>query len=267
MDSVGNVWEGGLFRDLDHYQVVFLKKTPTGYAFDQTPALPASETSCDPNWSGDVSRDAYQVVLERIVGVLCTTTDLEEKRRALMTVNPEEEDVSAAPSLRAAMNLSDVRADPVLRTEIIADLLRSKDTSVLPLAEDELFLTQAEGSLKPNLLFAISSLDPRISVPLLTRALTLPEPEARVSAARFLEYTKSPATVDALLSALDDPDPEVQFAVMQSLGNLTNQYSWRPGTTETNSFWFDCLEHWHEFRERHRRTLSPPSTTEQRRPS
>jgi len=177
--------------------------------------------------------------------------DPEAKRRALMMVN--REDISAAPALKAAMNLSDVRADPGLRTGIIATLLTWKDTSVLPLAEDELFLTQADGTLKSNLLLAISSLDPKISVPLLTRALTLPEPEARVGAARFLEYTKSPAAVDVLLTALDDPDLEVQFAVMQSLGNLTNQYSWRPQTTETNSSWFDCLEHWHEFAERPRR--------------
>jgi len=40
-----------------------------------------------------------------------------------------------------------------------------------------------------------------------------------------LQYTNSQSAIDVRLTDLDDPDGEVQFAVMQSLGNLTN----RPG--------------------------------------
>jgi len=72
-------------------------------------------------------------------------------------------------------------------------------------------------------------------VPLLSRALKLPEADARVGAARFLEYTKSETALDSLLSALDDPDRSVQFAVMQSLGNLTEQHYWRPHTDTAES--------------------------------
>ena len=160
------------------------------------------------------------------------------------------------------MDLPDVKADTVLRTSIISDLLRWKDLTVLSLAEDELFLQSrhTEGYLKSNLLLAVSSLDPQISIPLLRRALRLPETDARVAAARFLEYTHSDTALDALLSALDDPDREVQFAVMQSLGNLTKQYQWRPQTTDTDAAWFACVQRWHEFKEQRHRTLAPSST-------
>jgi HEAT repeat protein len=107
-----------------------------------------------------------------------------------------------------------------------------------------------------NLLLAISSLDPHISVPLLSRALDLPEADARIGAARFLEYTQSDSALDALLGALHDPDSQVQFAVMQSLGNLTGDHEWRPTSdAESDPFWGACLRHWAEFANQ-RRVLS-----------
>ena len=261
VDSLGNVADGGLFAG--GYRVVFLSRTPRGYAFTSpyTPSLPASPASCGPNWPVDPRQDAYHEVLQAILDVLCTSSDLHEKRLALGSLNWAQ-DSSTAPFLKAVMTLPDVNADPVLRTSIIGDLLEWKDVTVLPLAENDLFLPSqhTEAYLKSNLLLAASSLDPKLSVPLLTRALKLPEPEARVGAARFLEYTHSDAALDGLLSALDDPDRDVQFAVMQSLGNLTDQHQWRPNTIEIDARWSACIQHWREFGERRRRALAAPST-------
>jgi hypothetical protein len=259
MDSVVNVGEGGLFAET--YRVVFLKKTQTGYSFVSPyhVSLPAGPTSCRPHWGIDLGQDAYHEVLQKVLDVLCTPSGVEEKRLAVESLNWGE-DSSAAAFLRAAMNLPDVKADPILRTSIIGDLLRWKDLTVLSLAEDDLFLSShTEGYLKSNLLLAASSLDPQISVPLLTRALRLPEPEARLGAARFLEYTHSDTALDGLLSALDDPDRDVQFAVMQSLGNLTSQHQWRPQTTETDAAWFAFVQHWHEFGAQRHLTRAPSS--------
>jgi len=262
MDHLGNVGEGGL--GVDTYRVVFLKNTPTGYVFASPfyASLPASAASCGPRWAIDLGQDAYPEVLQTVLDVLCSSSGVEEKRLAVGVLNGRE-DSSAAPLLKEAMDLPDVKADTVLRTSIISDLLRWKDLTVLALAEDELFLRSrhTEGYLKSNLLLAVSSLDPQISIPLLRRALRLPETDARVTAARFLEYTHSDTTaLDALVSALDDPDREVQFAVMQSLGNLTKQHQWRPQTTETDAAWSACVQHWHEFKEQRHRTLAPSST-------
>jgi hypothetical protein len=247
-DGSGNVAEGNLVSET--FRMVFLRKTRDGYAFaiPYFPSLPASSTRCGPTWHTEVGEDAYHKVLQRVLDILCSTSTAEEKREAL-TVLSWEGDSSAAPFLKAALNLPEVNSDPELRTAILADLLKWKDLSVLPSAENDLFRSSEHvgGNLKSNLLLAISSLDPLVSVPLLTRALRLPEPDARTDAARFLEYTNSDSALDGLLSALDDPDRDVQFAAMQSLGNLTNQHQWRPQTITTDAAWSACMKHWREF--------------------
>jgi len=201
-----------------------------------------------------LGEDAYHKVLQRILELLCTDSTSEEKRASLFVLNWTE-DSAAAPFLKATLNLPIVKSNPTLRMAILSDLLQWKDVSVLPLAEEDLFVQSAQSPFYPksNLVLAISSLDPQVSLPLLARVLKLPEPEERVAAARFLEYTNSQSALDILLSALDDPDREVQFAVMQSLGNLTKQYQWRPTTIDADSHWNACTQHWREF-ETHRKT-------------
>jgi len=250
MDYVGNVAEGGLTAN--SYQIVFLKKAATGYAFVSPffPSLPATPNSCGPSWQIQSDEDPYNRVMQRMLNLLCTASNRDEKRAALWNLNSYE-DSSAAPLLKAALSVPENSSDDVIKSTLLSDLLMWNDLSVLPTAEDELFLPsqQIEGYLKSNLLIAISHLDSQISVPLLTRALRLAEPDARVGAARFLEYTKSETALDSLLSDLDDLDRNVQFAVMQSLGNLTGQHDWRPhtDTTEADPFWTACIIHWREF--------------------
>jgi HEAT repeat protein len=247
VDSVGNVAEGGLAPNT--YRVVFLKKTATGYVFVSPyyPSIPAASKSCGPNWEVQLGGGAYRKVLQRLLDLLCTDSTAEEKQSALFALNWTE-DSSAAPFLKAALTLQNVKSNPTLRMWIVSDLLHWKDLSVLPLAEEDLFNQSVRSPFpKSNLVLAISSLEPQISIPLLARVLKLPEPEERVAAARFLEYTNTQTALDILLSALDDPDREVQFAVMQSLGNLTKQHQWRPATIDSDSHWNTCIHHWHEF--------------------
>jgi hypothetical protein len=247
------------------YRVVFLKKTATGYAFVSPyyPSIPATSKSCEPNWQVQLGEDAYHKVLQRLLDLLCTDSTAEEKQSALFDLNWNE-DSSVAPFLRAALNLPDVKSNRTLRMSIVSDLLHWKDLSALPLAEEDLFDQTVRSPFFPksNLVLAISSLEPQISVPLLGRVLKLPEPEERVAAARFLEYTNSGTAVDILLSALDDPDREVQFAVMQSLGNLTKQHQRRPTTIDPDSHWNACIQHWREF-EAQRKTGTESISTAQ----
>jgi hypothetical protein len=260
-DEMGNVADGGLTADV--YRIVFLKKTASGYAFASPyfPSLPATPNSCGPNWQLMSGNDGYVRVLQRVLNLLCTTSSVEEKRAALQELNWQEDSL-AAPVLKVALEFPEITNDNVLKSTLLSDLLKWNDLSVLPLAEDELFLPsqQAEGYMKSNLLLAISSLDPQISVPILTKALKLPEPDARVGAARFLEYTKSDAALDSLLGSLDDPDREVRFAVMASLGNITGQHDWRPHTetSESDPFWKECMDHWREFGARRKAESAKP---------
>jgi HEAT repeat protein len=261
VDSVGNVAEGGLAPNT--YRVVFLKKTATGYAFVSPyyPSIPAASKSCGPNWQVQLGEDAYHKVLQRLLELLCTDSTSEEKQSALFVLNWTE-DSSAAPFLKAALSLPNVKSNPTLRMSIVCDLLHWKDLSVLPPAEEDLFDQSVRSPFYPksNLVLAISGLEPQISIPLLARVLKSPEPEERVAAARFLEYTHSQTALDILLSALDDPDRDVQFAVMQSLGNLTGHHYWRPntGTTESDPHWMSCIQHWREFGEQRNADRTKP---------
>jgi hypothetical protein len=250
VDSVGNIGYGGLASDT--YRIVFLRKTQSGFAFVSPfyPSFPARPNHCSTSEQPNFDEDPYHIALSRILNVLCAQSSLDEKKSALWAINWDD-DSAAAPLMKAALINPGIKSDSGLRISLLSHLIRWKDLSVLPQAEDELFGSsrKTEGYLKSNLLLAISGLDPEISVPLLSRALKLPDPDARVGAARFLEYTKSDNALDSLLSALDDPDKNVQFAVMQSLGNITGQHEWRPhpDTLQSDPFWGACIQHWRDF--------------------
>jgi hypothetical protein len=247
-DELGNVAEGNLVANTN--RVVFLKKTASGFEFASPyyPSIAAASRSCGSDWRVHLGDDAYRKVLQRLLELLCIDSTHDEKRSALFALDWDQ-DSAAEPFLKAALNLPNVRSDPAFRMSIVSYLLHWRDLSVLPLAEQDLFNQSVRSSFFPksNLVLAVSSLEPKVSIPLLTRVLKSAEPEDRVAAARFLEYTNSEISLNILLSALDDPNHEVQFAAMQSLGNLTKQYQWRPDGVDPDSHWNACVEHWREF--------------------
>jgi hypothetical protein len=231
------------------YSVIFLNQTAEGYKFVSPyyPSLPAGPKTCGPSWQVQLGEDTYHKVLQRVLDLLCADSGSEEKMSAVFALSIE--DSSAAPFLKAALNIPNVKSDPTLRMSIVSDLLSWGDLNVLPLAEKDLFDQSVRSSFNPksNLVRAISMLEPRISIPLLARVLELPQPEERLAAARFLEYTNSQDALDVLLWHLEDTDRQVQFAVMQSLGNLTKQHWWRPRTIDPDPHWDVCIQHWREF--------------------
>ena len=185
------------------------------------------------------------------VELLCTDSSSAEKRSALFVL-PGDRDSALAPFLKAALGLPTIKSDPTLRMWIVTYLLRWEHLDVLPVAEQDLFDRSVKSPFFPksNFVLAISNLKPQISIPLLARVLQSLEPEDRLAAASFLQYTNSQTALPVLLSALDDSDKQVQFAIMQSLGNLTNQHEWRPTTIDPDSHWDACIQHWREFEAR-----------------
>lgn len=250
-DPWGNVAEGHL--EPNTYRVIFLSKTSSDFRFASPyyPSIPASPTACGENWQVQLGKDAYHAVLQRVLELLCTDSMPDEKRSALFVLQGDR-DSDAAPFLKAVLSLPAVKSDAALRMCIVGDLLHWRDLTVLPLAEEDLFDPSVKSNFWPksNLVLAVSSLEPQTSIPLLARVLHSPNPQDRLAAASFLQYTNLPKAFPILLAALDDSDRQVQFAVMQSLGNLTKQYEWRPTTIDPDSHWDACIQHWREFEAR-----------------
>jgi hypothetical protein len=49
-----------------------------------------------------------------------------------------------------------------------------------------------------------------------------------------------------LLPLVDDPDSEVAWNAMHSLGELTNHLDWRPISKDSPD-WIRCINLWHEY--------------------
>ena len=80
-------------------------------------------------------------------------------------------------------------------------------------AESELLYGSA-AYWKSNLLFAITrAVQPSRSIPIIAEVLAGSSAPMRTSAAVAIYQTNSSAGIPPLLRALDDPDPEVAFAV------------------------------------------------------
>jgi hypothetical protein len=249
-------WAGGVpagytIRDTltpNSTRIVFLTSVGDHYEFTNGSYL---SIVCAPEPpSGAEPSDTFNRVLSRITEVLVSASaPQQEKAEAIRQLGAVNTD-SIIPALRTFVQSDVAHKDEFLRTEALVALLGHKDESVVEAAESEL-LGGSAAYWKSNLLFAITrAVPPSRSIPILAEVLAGSSAQMRTSAAVAIYQTDSSAGIPPLLRALDDPDPEVAFAVMQGLGNLTQNYEWRPKSTEADADWFRCLNRWHEYRQR-----------------
>jgi hypothetical protein len=247
----GGVPQGYTIRDTlipNSTRLIFLKSVGDHYEFTNGSYL---SIVCAPE---DPSRaeppDTFDRVLSRITNSLFSASvPQQEKAEAIRQLGAVKTD-SVVPALRTFVQGDVARDDELLRTEAVVALLRHRDESLIDAAESEL-LSGSTAYWKSNLLFAITqAVPPWRSIPILAEVLAGSSAQMRTSAAMAIYETNSAAGIAPLLRALDDPDPEVAFAVMQGLGNLTRNYAWRPKSTEPDADWSRCLNHWREYRER-----------------
>jgi hypothetical protein len=241
----GGVPEGYTIRDTltpDSIRLIFLKSLGDHYEFTNGSYLsivcaPEAPSRAEPP-------NTFDRVLSRINEALFSASVPQpEKAEAIRQLAAIQTD-SVIPVLRTFLRGDVAREDEFLRVEVLVALLEHKDASVVEAAESEL-LNGSIAGWKSNLLFAITrAVPPSRSIPILAEVLAGSDPEMRTSAAVAIYQSNSAAGVPPLLGALDDPDPEVAFAVMQGLGNLTGQYKWRPKSTELDADWFRCANHW-----------------------
>jgi PBS lyase HEAT-like repeat len=249
-------WAGGIpagytIRDTltpNSTRIVFLKSVGDHYEFTNGSYL--SIVCAQEAPSGAEPSDTFNRVLSRITDVLhSASTPQQEKAEAIWQLSAVRTD-SIIPALRTFVQSDVAHKDEFLRTGALVALLEHKDESVVEAAASEL-LGGSAAYWKSNLLFAITrAVPPSRSMPIIAEVLTGSSAQMRASAAVAIYQTNSAAGIPLLLRALDDPDPEVTFAVMQGVGNLTQSYEWRPKSTEPDADWFRCLNHWREYRQR-----------------
>jgi hypothetical protein len=249
-------WAGGLpqgytIRDTlipNSTRLVFLRSIGDHYEFSNGSYL---SVVCAPEASSSSqSLDTLSRVLSRLTDAIFSTNVSEQDKAEAIRQLGAVDTSTVIPPLRTFIASDVGRQNEFLRTEALVALLNHKDESVVVLAESEL-LSGSASYWKPNLLFALTqAVPPSRSIPILAEALALPGADMRTSAAVAIYQTDSPEGIPPLLQALDDPDPQVAFAVMQGLGNLTKNYDWRPKSTEPDADWFRCRNHWRDFRQR-----------------
>jgi hypothetical protein len=229
-------------------RLVFLKSAGDHYEFTNGSYL---SIVCAPEAPSSVEPpDTFNRVLLRIAGALFSArVQRQEKAEAIRQLGAVDTD-SVIPALRTFLQGGVARKDEVLRIEALVALLYHKDDSVLRAAESELF-SGSNSYWKSNLLFAIThAISPSRSIPIIAEVLHGSSAQMRTSAAIAIYQTNSAAGIPPLLRALEDPDPDVAFAVMQGLGNLTQDYEWRPKSTQPDADWFRCLNYWRNYRQR-----------------
>jgi hypothetical protein len=249
-------WSGGVpagysLRDTlipNSTRLVFLRSVGDHYEFTNGSYL---SIVCAPEPSNS---DQSPDTLSRFVGrvkdaIFSAKVSEQDKDEAILQLSAVDSNV-VIPALQDFIAADVGRQDRFLRTEAIVALLDHKAEWAVGLAESEL-LSEGFSYWDSNLLFALTrAIPPSRSIPIVAEAFTLSPAEMRTSAAVAIYQTDSPIGIPTLLRALDDPDPEVAFAVMQGLGNLTKDYDWRPKSRELDADWFRCLNHWRDFRQR-----------------
>ena len=144
-----------------------------------------------------------------------------------------------------------------LRCELLAAVLARGDLDVLPELAHALALGNGVTSLQQNMVYALQGKDWHRTLPIAAFALQSSSAEVRVAAARALQNldSKPPALESSyrhqatalLLTALSDPNPQVVFASMQSLGYLNEHLEQRPKTSYSDKDWRECLDFWQQF--------------------
>jgi hypothetical protein len=207
--------------------------------------------------------DIYLRVLQRLAAGLFA--DAYEGRRGGETPREVyllfyEHDPYVTTLFHASLLQSTTMTDVDLRGALIGALVSRGEDSMLPDLQEVLFTGDLYGHtlMRENLIVVLQHINWHLSLPIAAKALQLPVPELRIMAARAIEHLpiaiphsdpseRSEPATKVLLSALHDPNPQVVFAVMQSLGDLNDRHDERPISTVPDEQWTECLHFWESF--------------------
>jgi hypothetical protein len=249
-------WGGGVPRGYvtgdnltpQAFRLVFLKKVGNQLQLTDGSYLsivaPSEQSNCH------AAGTPMSSIVMQLSAVLFSSGSIENNKRELYRKGDAVgqlsfiDDPEVVPILKRFLLEDTAKTNPWLGDDAIVGILAHKDLSVVDLVEPALLRAD---NTSPTLMIALTGAVPvSRSVPILAKALGVPNPIVRRNAVEALYNTNSPLAIPVLLGALDDTDSGVIFAVMQGLNFLTHQGSWGPQTKERSL----CLKHWREYRTR-----------------
>jgi HEAT repeats len=231
------------------YRVLFLTAEADrfGFAAPEQSSMPMSRNrNALPQ---ELGADVYTQVLQHLAESLFSMEDTSQERVQAIFVLTNESSPLVTELFKRALADRSMASEPRLRLELLAAIVRRKDTSVLPDLTAELFASQDPQyrNDRVNMILALQQIDGVVAAPILIRALKLPESELRATAAEALKQFPSDTAIDALLDALPDSDPNAEFQVMEALSHLAKQPDWLPTSTTPDASWNAALDHWKDF--------------------
>jgi len=181
----------------------------------------------------------------------------QDRTRTIFVIDSEQSPV-VTTMFKEALDSPAATLDLAFRSELLAALVRRKDTSFLPDLETVLLtnhdpaLNQARG----NMIYALQQINPDLSAPILIQALKLPESQLRVAAAAALGSVHSSNSTRVLFEALDDPDTDVRGSAINSLTEIFHTSQCLPTGYAPAGLFQACIEHWKKFEATHNQNQS-----------
>ena len=245
-------WEPGpLTNSLDEgaRRMFFLKDNGDRFVFvasDQS-SMPISHSQTA--LSKAPADDLYSLVIQRLAEGLFAAGDKSQERIQSIFVIDNEFTPLVTGLFKSALTAPAARSDKVFRFELIAALVRHRDESVLPNLEAALLSNHdpESNNARGNMIYALQQIEPSHAGPILIQALRLPEAGMRAAATSALKRVRSDASIEALLGTLDDPDPEVQLQVIDTLSVLLSRPNCARDYTAQDGAFTACAERWREF--------------------
>jgi hypothetical protein len=208
----------------------------------------------------------YHLVLQRVAaGIFRDSQTPPDPKRSSDVVPHElfllrsERDPYVDSLFRAAIDRLNKANDGNLRAQLVGALVARGDTAMLPELEEAVHDSSLQDNTRQNLLYPLQEVDWHLALPIAARMFKDPSSSVRYASAQIIPNLRLPkppygiphdlvpAANDILLPALYDPDQQVVFAVMQSLGAINGRLDQRPMTTAQNEQWNSCLHFWENF--------------------
>jgi HEAT repeats len=233
------------------YMLLFLKPAGKNYTFTSPyyPGVPASPAASLHNAGVPLTPVSESSLAGNIIEQMCRFAEsnsedagLRERTLHLLADIKEPKVHETAVKLLEDSNQR-------VRNIALFILIRMKDASYVALARQEILAaaqTPSSDEGPRNLVLAVTQEFPEQSVPILTAAAKTSNSDLRRIIAYAARSTRSQEAVAVLLPLVDDPDSEVAWNAMHSLGELTNHLDWRPISKDSPD-WIRCINLWHEY--------------------